>query len=237
MKCIVIRIALCEDEEEQQNILKSHLKKIFNELDYEYEVCSFNSGEELMENYPQDIDIFLLDIYMDKITGIEVAKNIRKIDQNCEIIFITFLNDHVREGYKVRASRYLLKPVSIIELKKHLISCIEKIIESKNTDLVVFEEDNVYKISINSILYTKIIRNDMIIHTLKRDFKIKSKISNIEKELLKHSFIKCKKNYIINLKYICAAKENTIELINGEKIPFNMKNSKDLQEKIINMTY
>jgi DNA-binding LytR/AlgR family response regulator len=237
VKRIIIRIAICEDEEEQQNILKSHLDIIFKESKYDYELFVFCSGEELMENYPREIDIFLLDIYMGEINGIEVAKNIRKIDQDCEIIFITFFHGHVREGYEVRAYRYLTKPVEFLELKKHLLSCIEKIVESKNNELIVFDEDNVYKISINSILYTQNLKNDMVIHTLKREFKIKNKIELIEEKLLKYSFIKCKKNYIINLKYICSAKENVIELINGETIPFNKKNVKDLQEKIINMTY
>jgi DNA-binding LytR/AlgR family response regulator len=175
VKRIIIRIAICEDEEEQQNILKSHLDIIFKESKYDYELFVFCSGEELMENYPREIDIFLLDIYMGEINGIEVAKNIRKIDQDCEIIFITFFHGHVREGYEVRAYRYLTKPVEFLELKKHLLSCIEKIVESKNNELIVFDEDNVYKISINSILYTQNLKNDMVIHTLKREFKIKNK--------------------------------------------------------------
>lgn len=70
----MIKIVICEDEKQQQKLLKEYLDKIFYDLSLEYEVNIFNSGEELLKNYPENIDIFLLDIQMDNINGMDVAK-------------------------------------------------------------------------------------------------------------------------------------------------------------------
>ena len=54
--------------------------KILNNV--EYKILMFNCGEALINNYPKDIDIFLLDIQMDKINGMDVARKIREIDKS-----------------------------------------------------------------------------------------------------------------------------------------------------------
>ncbi|CEP48115.1 hypothetical protein [Paraclostridium sordellii] len=58
----MLNIVICEDEIEQQEILKDYLEQILNEINIKYEILIFNSGEELFNNYPENIDIFLLDI-------------------------------------------------------------------------------------------------------------------------------------------------------------------------------
>ncbi|CCL35446.1 response regulator [Clostridioides difficile] len=47
----------------------------------------------------RDIDILLLDIKMAELNGMDITRNIRKVDDNMEIIFITSLIDYVQEGY------------------------------------------------------------------------------------------------------------------------------------------
>ncbi|HBE9109039.1 TPA: response regulator [Clostridioides difficile] len=60
------------------------------------------------------------DIQVDKLTGIDVAKKIRKKDNDSEIIFIISVIDYIQDGYKVRAYRYLLKPIQFEDLKENI---------------------------------------------------------------------------------------------------------------------
>ncbi|MDO7203636.1 response regulator [Paraclostridium bifermentans] len=56
----------------------------------------------MLKNYNQGGDIFILDIQMDEITGMDVARKIREIDKNKpEIIFTTSLIEYIQEGYEV----------------------------------------------------------------------------------------------------------------------------------------
>ncbi|MEG1142819.1 MAG: response regulator, partial [Clostridia bacterium] len=95
----MIKIVICEDEKEQQELLKLYISKIFDGLSIEYELKIFNSGEELLKGYSKATDIILLDIQMGKINGMNTARKIRELDKKVEIIFITSLIEYVLEGY------------------------------------------------------------------------------------------------------------------------------------------
>ena len=43
----MIKVAICEDEKVHQELLIEYLQKLFNELSIDYDLCIFNSGEQL----------------------------------------------------------------------------------------------------------------------------------------------------------------------------------------------
>lgn len=152
----MLKIAVCEDEKEQRTLINEYLIKILDETSLSYEIITFNSGEDLFNNYPYDVDIFLLDILMDKLNGMDAARKIREIDdKNVEIIFTTSLVDYIQEGYEVRAYRYLLKPLKFEDLKRHMISCINDISE-KNKYIFIDGKSDTLKIKANDITYIEI---------------------------------------------------------------------------------
>lgn len=75
-----------------------------------------------------------------------LQKKIREIDnQRVEIIFTTSLIEYVQEGYEVRAYRYLLKPIKIDVLKKHIKSCIEEMSKNRNNYILLNGKNDIYK--------------------------------------------------------------------------------------------
>ncbi|WP_042274387.1 response regulator, partial [[Clostridium] dakarense] len=133
----MIRIAICEDEKETQRSIEDYLDSILKNINIEYEIKKYSLGEELLECNLKDIDILLLDIQMGQINGMDTARKIREVDNTMEIIFITSLIDYVQEGYEVRAYRYLLKPIELEELKKHVLTCIKEIEKNKNNYILI----------------------------------------------------------------------------------------------------
>lgn len=126
-------IVICEDDDVQKKLLATYLQQIFNKLGMEYSLIEFSSGEELLNNYPDKIDILFLDIQMDKLTGIDAARKIREFDRNVEIVFTTAILDYIHEGYEVKAYRYLLKPLEYECILKHTKTCIEELVNKKDT--------------------------------------------------------------------------------------------------------
>lgn len=113
-------------------LIENYIKTILDEENIEYEVIKYCSGEELLEANLKDVDILLLDIKMDNINGMDVARKIRQSGNKMEIIFITSLIDYVQDGYEVKAYRYLLKPINF-EVRYSL----EKIEKDLNLDQFV----------------------------------------------------------------------------------------------------
>lgn len=218
----MIKVAICEDEKVHQELLIEYLQKLFNELSIDYDLCIFNSGEQLLENYPEDMDIFLLDIQMGELSGMDIARKIRDIDSNTvEIIFTTSLIEYIQEGYEVRAYRYLLKPIEFNDIKNHITACIEEIHNRRDKYLVISNKYENYKIKIENITYIEVQNKDITIHTLDNDYEIKMSMNKIEKELKKYNFIRCHKSFLININFVENVKQYVAILEDGQEIPIS----------------
>lgn len=227
----MFKIAVCEDEKDQRELIKDYLTKILDEINLSYEIITFISGEVLFENYPKDVDIFVLDILMDKINGMDIARKIRKIDdKNVEIIFTTSLVDYIQEGYEVRAYRYLLKPLKYEDLKKHITSCINEI-SNKNKYILVDNKSDALKIKVNEITYIEIKNRDLTIYTTRENYQIKSTMDKIEKSLESHNFYRCHKSFLVNMEYVDTIKQYTAKLENKEEVPISRHRFKDFKIK------
>lgn len=229
----MINIAVCEDEKETQLLIVDYIENILKNISIEYEIQKYLSGEELLESNLKDIDILFLDIKMEKLNGMDTARKIREVDNEMEIIFITSLIDYVQEGYEVRAYRYLLKPIELEELKKHVLTCIKDIEINRDSYITIKNKSNTYKIYLNEIKYIEVQKKDMLIHTINKNFDIRYSLSKIEKELNLYKFIRCHKSFIVNLSYVENIKHNIAILESGEEVPISRYRYKEVKEKFL----
>lgn len=88
-----------------------------------------SDGEEALESYKNNKpDLILLDINIPKINGISLAKQIRKIDENIPIIFLTAYSDttYLLSAIELRSFSYIIKPFNIKKLEETIIHSIKK---------------------------------------------------------------------------------------------------------------
>ena len=228
----MIRIAICEDEKETQSLIENYLHNILKNINIEYEIQKYSLGEELLESNLKEIDILLLDIQMGQINGMDTARKIREVDNKMEIIFITSLIDYVQDGYEVRAYRYLLKPIELEELKKHVLTCIKEI-KNKNNYILIKNKSNTYKIQSNEIKYIEVQKKNMLIHTINKTFDVRYSLEKIEKDLKLDKFVRCHKSFLVNLSYVENIKLNTAILESGEEVPVSRYRYKEVKEKFL----
>ncbi|MDU4934526.1 MAG: LytTR family DNA-binding domain-containing protein [Peptostreptococcaceae bacterium] len=230
----MFRVVICEDDFVCRNLLKDYLETILKDFTNQFEILEFTSGEELIDSYPEGIDIFFLDIEMQNFTGMDVARKIRDVDTRVEIIFTTALLNYIQDGYEVRAYRYLIKPIKFDELKKHVNSCIEEIIKRTEQNLIIQNKSAVYKIPIDDITYIEVRNKDITVHTIDGSYYTKMSMSNMENELEKYNFFRCHKSYLVNMKHIQCMKQNVI-LIDGIEVPISRHRIKDFKVKLVNL--
>lgn len=230
----MIKIVICEDEKEQQELLKLYMDKIFEGLSIKYSLEIFNSGEELLKRYSKDTQLLLLDIQMGTINGMDTARKIREIDEDVEIIFITALIEYVLEGYEVRAYRYLIKPIKYDDLRNNLLNCIKEI-KIKNKYIIVKEQGNRIKLDINEITYVEVQKETITIHTLSKIYKINETMNNIEKEINCTRFFRCHKSFLVNLEHIKSIKQYIAVLENNEEVPISRYRFKETKDKFFEL--
>jgi DNA-binding response OmpR family regulator len=107
------RIFLCEDDENLGMLLREYLQV------KEFTVDLFPDGEVGSKNYPKEkYDLCILDVMMPKKDGFNLAQEIRSVNTDIPIIFLTAktMKEDVVEGFKIGADDYIAKPFSMEEL-------------------------------------------------------------------------------------------------------------------------
>ncbi len=108
-------------------------------------VTAVTNGEEAYEEYLKiKPDIIIADIEMPKMDGLELAQKIRKIDNDTQIVIATaYTNtEYFVKAVELNLVKYLLKPITLIDLKETLLICLNNIKGSKN--IKYFNENDFY---------------------------------------------------------------------------------------------
>lgn len=163
-----------------------------------------------------DYDILLLDIEMGRMDGVSMAKELRRVDDAVQIIFITGYSDYISEGYDVAALHYLVKPVR----EEKLFSVLDRVAEKllKNERMLTFEVGGeMLRVPIYQIRYTDVFGNYVTIHALS-DVTVKMTLGELEKQL-DERFYRVGHSTIINLTQISRVTKTEIKLSDGTAIP------------------
>lgn len=147
----MINIGICDDELLYRIKIKDILKELLRLYSINYNIYEFSSGEELLNNYPRDLDILIMDIQMKIVNGMDRARKIREFDQNLEIIFMTSFSEFMQERYEVKAYRYILKPINERKISKNILPCIDEVM--KKNYLSINVKNYIDRIKIDSIVY------------------------------------------------------------------------------------
>lgn len=108
-----IRILLAEDDENLGVLLKEYLQA------KSYETDLMPDGEKAFKSFQKNFyDLCILDVMMPIKDGFAVAKEIRAINKEIPIIFLTAksIKDDILQGFRLGADDYITKPFSMEEL-------------------------------------------------------------------------------------------------------------------------
>ena len=129
MKEFNLRILLAEDDPNLGSVLKDSL-----ELEDNY-VELYDDGEKAWNAFnKEDFDICILDVMMPKKDGFTLAGEIKKVDKNIPIIFLTaksMQEDRIK-GLSIGADDYMTKPFSFEELNLRIEAIVRRINDAKS---------------------------------------------------------------------------------------------------------
>lgn len=136
MKEFNLRVLLAEDDPNLGMVLKDSL-----ELEDNY-VELYDDGEKAWNAFnKEDFDICILDVMMPKKDGFTLAGEIKKVDKNIPIIFLTaksMQEDRIK-GLSIGADDYITKPFSFEELNLRIEAIMRRIKEARTPDITQTE--------------------------------------------------------------------------------------------------
>jgi len=230
-----MRFAICEDDHAAQQSLVSALNDWAKSMNINIDVLCYSNAEAFLGAWPDiSFDLAFLDIELNTMTGLELAKLIRKSDNNMMIVFTTIHSQFMIDGYDVNALHYLNKPIS----KSRLLLVLDKahtIWRSRNnTMLVVSSENGKMKLSFYDIYYISMFSHTASIHTEKDTYDLRKTAGELY-NLLPRQFIRCHRSYIVNLFKVDCVFKSSLQMSNGTSLAISRSNSKLVNDAFVRL--
>lgn len=216
----VFQIAFCDDEPEILEYIKGAVRNVLEQEGVPHELTCFQRAAELLDALSsggRTFDLFLLDVMMEGLDGIELAGQLRGRGLDTPIIFISSNPNMAMRGYEVDASRYLGKPVDQAKLREALLFCLQNV--RQNRPILISTSARLYRLSPKEILYIEVYGRGTQLITRSGPLESRTKISEYEKLLPSDWFFRCHQGFLVNMNHITAIVRYELTLSNGQCVP------------------
>ena len=135
-----IKILLVEDDVNLGVVISDHLKS----ADYDV-VCAEDGAEGLVKFNEGDFNLCILDVMLPKLDGFSLAQDIRKVNAEIPILFLTAksMTEDKIKGFEAGGDDYLTKPFSLQEFQLRVKALLKRVrIETKEVEEMLFSMGN-----------------------------------------------------------------------------------------------
>ena len=224
----MLKILILEDEQKHLDILTAYLARYREEHpDFQYVLNVYDRGLSLLSEYNCGADLIFLDIRVPDMLGIDVAREIRKSDENVMIVFITSLAQYAIDGYSVDAFDYILKPIKYASFSAKL-NRIRRILSYRDckTILELRSKESTYRVPADTVTYIESSGHDIYVHVNGQTIKQWGTLGKFEEQLREAHFVRCDTSFLVNLKFVQGVQKDTA-LVNGKVIPISRARRRD----------
>ncbi len=224
-----MKIALVDDEEYLLGKLRDTMLCALASLGMEPDCMdTFSSGEGFLADFSQGkYDVVILDIFMDGLSGIEVARRIRMIDKDVALAFCTSSNEFAGETYEVEAKYYLNKPIS----QEKVTAMLNRLNLANLERRRAITLPDGCRVPLRKIIYTEYNNHKVTFHFRQlppRSFYMTQ--GEAEAMLLAHrGFFVVNKGCIVNLAQVKELSDGAFVMENGDIVPISRRRLKEVE--------
>lgn len=229
------RVVLCEDEKVFAKAQEKTCHVILQRLNIEYSITVFESSADFLSAFFDQgmrFDLMLLDIIMQGIDGMTLAKRVREEDKTAGIIFITSSRDYALEGYDVNALHYLVKPLDEATLARLIEAEYNK---RFNTDYFVFDSAcGKVRVAAKDIVCAETMgRRVEITLGCHQTAYYGGTLTELLAKLPKDQFVRCHQSYAVNILNVRELIRREAIALNGHRIPVSRTFAKAVQQTFL----
>lgn len=216
----MLNFIICDDDIHMLNKLSLLFEKAFLKNDFDAKIVlktqDYKDIISFMENNSVNVIVLDIEFKNSNFNGLNIANEIRKIDKDCYIIFITSHFEYLIEAYDYKTFAYLFKnSLSVETLSETLTRLFDDV--SGNTKKFLKVDNKGTFIDLNDIQFIEKSGMKLVYHTLHRCLDTYSSFSKIQ-DSLPSNFVRCHKSFIANINNIVniSLSDSSIEFKNGE---------------------
>lgn len=191
--------------------------------EYSLTVQTFSSSCALLEHLETrgGFDLYLLDILMPQVEGLELARYIRARKEPAELLFLTSSREYALDAFDVAACGYLVKPIRREKLESALLLAVQRLAKPENSALLLKTKEGLRKLPFRELVVVESFNHDRVCTLSSGARCVTSDTLASLMERLSHDprFFSPHRAYIINLEHITALNADNVLLSNGQRVP------------------
>lgn len=200
----MLNFIICDDEEHMLNRLSQLFEKAFlkNDFDAKIVLKTSNYKEVLSFMSTNDVNVIVLDIEFknSNINGLNIAEEIRKINKDCYIIFITAHFEYIVQAYDYKTFAYLFKNALTVDTLSDTLTRLFDDISGSSRKFLKIDSKGTF-IDLNDVQFIEKNGMKLIYHSSHKNFETYNSFARIE-HTLPENFVRCHKSFIVNINNI-----------------------------------
>lgn len=229
-----LKVAICENEPIQAEYLQKLLVEYANMRKLEIIVNRYESAEAFLFAYEdqKNVDLLILDIQMNEMTGIDLATKLREKKENVKVIFTTGMTEYMGMGYRLEATDYLLKPIN----PELLFAALDRVLQSRPVEkraIILPLKGEQMKVFEADICAVEVSGKELTIHLATESLTLKMTMQEFKNRITEMDFVPTDRSWLVHLAHIERITKTDVILDNGILAPLSRRNQRNVTEAFI----
>lgn len=228
----MLKIAIFDDEE----VIVDYIESLIREgIEQDVRIYKYTEPQTLRRDFKkgllQELDILYIDIKINRVNGITIAKTMQEQNPNLRIVYVTAYSEYSEDIFMTTPTYLLLKPIKKEKLQESLKKAMEERVDKELIKTFCIK-GKVFNVKLSNIKYIE--SNKRVVIIYEKDFKRKiyAKLNDFEK-ILPAQFIRCHQSYIVNLGQAKELNSHEFILNTGEKVPVSQAKYRETKNTFI----
>lgn len=230
----MVRVAIIDDEKKFTFQFRDIVEEYFQSHEEAYEVKLYHMSTELEWDLEEGeyFDVYLIDVELPGMNGLELAYHIRQRYEEPFIIFITAYMQYSIKGYEYGVFRYITKDSVCENLPVALEAITEKLKNKEETYYVLEKYSKIMRLSCDNIYFVRKEGKYTCFRTREAEYRDRKPLSQVFSELNAREFVYIDKSCVVNLKHVMQLDGNCVVMRGGEYLPVSQPQLQKLKKTI-----
>ena len=217
-----MKIFILDDDRESVAQVEEFITEYAKKMGVTMHARGFTDPETFLQEYDKSEEkpyLVILQVEMKKMSGIEVARNLRKKGSSVRLILMDVSDKYAMDAFDVHADGYLKKPVTYHDFASAMSRFRARFATESHTIEVRAERSKV-NLHTADILFAESIGHNVWIYTKEGEYKTPLTMGKLSEVLQEEKpFLPCGRSYLVNMAYISQIENEVIVMNDGARIP------------------
>ncbi|MDE5823547.1 MAG: LytTR family DNA-binding domain-containing protein [Lachnospiraceae bacterium] len=232
----MLRIAICDDDRRFTGELEEMVRQEATETGAAVDTEAYSDSGTLVADIEKGYryDLIFLDIEMERVDGINAARQIRRMDRSALLTYVSGYEQYLKELFDGEPFRFLSKPVDGAKFRKYFRDACARIGETEDYYRFSFNK-KIGKVTVRDIVYFE--SRNRVVHIIMADGSVErfyGRLNDVEKELSegRQEFLQIHQSYLVNYSYIGRRSFSEVVVVMGDGQEKPLKISKDREKAV-----